>query len=63
MIALQIAFVLLYSFLINVQTVQFNAATVVVTIGLAILVIAGKPIPIQVSASSSDTPKDWFGAG
>jgi hypothetical protein len=38
---LQIGFSLIYGVLINVQLIQLNVASIVVTIGLAILVIAG----------------------
>lgn len=41
MVGLQIGLSLVYGFLINVQHVQLNISSVVVTIGLAILVIAG----------------------
>lgn len=41
MIILQIAFSILYGNLINVKTIQLNTGSVVITIGLALLVIAG----------------------
>lgn len=41
MVFLQVAMSLVYGFLIQIQPVQFNAASVLVAIGLAILVIAG----------------------
>jgi hypothetical protein len=47
MFVLQIGFSLIYGFLINVQSIQFNAASAIVTIGLAILVIAGRSFIIQ----------------
>lgn len=47
MIFLQICLSLIYGFLINVQSLQLNVGSVIVTIGLAILVIAGTSFMMQ----------------
>lgn len=41
MFALQIGFSLIYGILFNVQSIQMNVSSIIVTIGLAILIIAG----------------------
>jgi len=47
MIFLQACFTVIYGFLINVQSIQFNAASSIITIAIAILVVAGKIMLIK----------------
>lgn len=42
MVLLQIGFSLIYGFLIKIPAITFNSSSILVTIGLAILIIAGK---------------------
>ena len=41
MVLLQIGFSLIYGFLIKIPAITFNSSSIFVTIGLAILIIAG----------------------
>lgn len=41
MVLLQIGFSLIYGFLINIPAITFNSSSILVTIGLAILIVAG----------------------
>lgn len=42
MLLLQVGLSLIYGFLIKVPSLQFNTSSVVIAIGLAMLVVAGK---------------------
>ena len=41
MVLLQIGFSLIYGFLITIPAITFNSSSILVTIGLAILIVAG----------------------
>lgn len=61
MVFLQIGLSLIYGFLISVPSVQLNVSSVIITSGLAILVIAGTHKDIQVSGLCLDILSEWPG--
>ena len=63
MIILQLSFSFLYGFLINVQSMQFNVASTVVTIGIAMLVVPGNILLIKGLDYFLAIRDAWYGVG